>query len=108
VLHDALQARGKAISRHDAMIENKEQFASAFIPYLSEFLVRASAAKPDLAQVQVPHELQGVAKQLGISFKTSFGMGTATVIPWLACFLGQQPEKRACIRFSCIAATQVH
>ncbi|MBN8449278.1 MAG: hypothetical protein J0M13_09785 [Candidatus Accumulibacter sp.] len=72
------------------MIENKEQFASAFIPYLSEFLVRASAAKPELAQVQVPHELQGVAKQLGISFKTSFGMGTATVIPWLACFLPEQ------------------
>ncbi|MBI4997371.1 MAG: DUF3578 domain-containing protein [Rhodocyclales bacterium] len=72
------------------MIENKEHFASAFIPYLREFLVRARAAQPDLAQVQIPQELQGAANQLGISFKTSFGMGTATVIPWLACFLPGQ------------------
>lgn len=72
------------------MIENKEQFAATFIPYLSEFLVRARAEKPDLTQVQVSPELQGTANQLGISFKTSFGMGTATVIPWLACFLPGQ------------------
>lgn len=72
------------------MIESKEQFSSAFIPYLREFLARARAPKPELTQVQIPDQLQGIANQLGVNFKTSFGMGTATVIPWLACFLPGQ------------------
>lgn len=72
------------------MIENREQLSAAFIPYLREFLVRARLEKPELAQVQVPVELQASARKLGVSFKTSFGMGTPTVIPWLACFMPGQ------------------
>lgn len=76
------------------MIENREQFSAAFIPYLREFLARAKLEKPELAQVQVPVELQASANKLGVSFKTSFGMGTPTVIPWLACFMpGQSAGK---------------
>lgn len=72
------------------MIENKEQLSAAFIPYLREFLARARLEKPALAQVQVPIDLQAAANQLDVSFKTSFGMGTPTVIPWLACFMPGQ------------------
>jgi len=72
------------------MIENREQLFVAFIPYLREFLARANLEKPELAQVQVPVDLQAAASKLGVSFKTSFGMGTPTVIPWLACFMPGQ------------------
>jgi 5-methylcytosine-specific restriction protein B len=72
------------------MIEDRQQFAAEFIPYLREFMERAKADKPELAQVQIPSDLQAAANRLGIIFKTSFGMGTPTVIPWLACFLAGQ------------------
>ncbi|MDD2742572.1 MAG: hypothetical protein PHV02_09880 [Rhodocyclaceae bacterium] len=72
------------------MIENKRQFSTALIPYLQEFLTRAKLDKPELTQVQVPLDLQSAANKLGVGFKTSFGMGTPTVIPWLACFLPGQ------------------
>ena len=76
------------------MIENRQQLSEAFIPYLREFLARAKLEKPELAQVQVPVELQAAARELGVSFKTSFGMGTPTVIPWLACFMPGQTAGR--------------
>lgn len=76
------------------MIENREQLFAAFIPYLREFIGRAKLEKSELAQVQVPVDLQTFASKLGVNFKTSFGMGTPTVIPWLACFMpGQSAGK---------------
>lgn len=72
------------------MIENRQQITAAFIPYLREFLDRAQAEKPELKQVQVSAELQRAINPLGVSFKTSFGMGNPTVIPWLACFMPGQ------------------
>lgn len=76
------------------MIENRQQISAAFIPYLRQFLERAQAEKPELTQVQVSAELQMAVNPLGVSFKTGFGMGTPTVIPWLACFMpGQTASK---------------
>lgn len=72
------------------MIKNRQQIMAAFIPYLREFLERAQAEKLELTQVQVSTELQMAVNPLGINFKTSFGMGTPTVIPWLACFMPGQ------------------
>jgi 5-methylcytosine-specific restriction protein B len=49
---------------------------------------------PDLAQVPIQPELDQICKVNNITMKTSFGMGTATVIPWLACFYpGQSASK---------------
>ena len=72
------------------MVGNRQQISAAFAPYLREFLERAKAEKPELAQVEIPAELQSAVKSLGVSFKTSFGMGSPAVIPWLGCFLPGQ------------------
>ena len=72
------------------MIQNRQQISTAFTPYLREFLARAKAEKLELAQVEIPAELQSAVKSLGVSFKTSFGMGSPAVIPWLGCFLPGQ------------------
>ena len=76
------------------MLENWDQFKAAFLPYLREFLARANAEKPELSQVPIPTSLQSVCAEMGTTLKTSFGMGTPTLIPWLACFLpGQSAGK---------------
>lgn len=76
------------------MLNNKDQFKTAFLPYLSLFLERAKSERPELTQVQVPDALQVLCNKIGVTLKTSFGMGTPTVIPWLACFLpGQSAGK---------------
>lgn len=76
------------------MRENLEQFKAAFVPYLRQFIERAQAEKPELTQVPIPADLLAECVPLGITLKTSFGMGAPTVIPWLACFLpGQSAGK---------------
>lgn len=72
------------------MIENKTQIASALIPYLRLFIDRARADKPQLTQVAIPETLRIASIPLGVTYKTSFGMGMPTLIPWLACFLPGQ------------------
>lgn len=72
------------------MLNNKDQFKTAFLPYLSLFLERAKSERPELTHVQVPDALQAACNKIGVTLKTSFGMGTPTVIPWLACFLPGQ------------------
>ncbi|MFZ2855675.1 MAG: hypothetical protein WAZ34_16380 [Rhodocyclaceae bacterium] len=72
------------------MIENRPQIAAAFLPYLREFLERVKADTPALTQVPIPAELQMAGSPLCVNFRTSFGMGTPTAIPWLACFLPGQ------------------
>ena len=76
------------------MLVDKDQIKAAFIPYLSQFIDRAQFEKPELTQVPIPGELQAICNKIGVNVKTSFGMGTPTVIPWLACFLpGQSAGK---------------
>ena len=76
------------------MLESKDQIKAAFIPYLSQFIDRARFEKPELTQVPIPGALQAICNKIGVNVKTSFGMGTPTVIPWLACFLpGQSAGK---------------
>lgn len=77
------------------MLNNQDQFKAAFIPYLQQFVQQAQLETPELAQVPVPPELGHICQNLGITFKTSFGMGLPTVIPWLACFYpGQTASQR--------------
>ncbi len=72
------------------MLDNVDQFKTAFLPYLSQFLERAKSEPPTLSQVQIPNSLQAACSKIGVTLKTGFGMGTPTVIPWLACFLPGQ------------------
>jgi 5-methylcytosine-specific restriction protein B len=72
------------------MLDSKDQFKAAFLPYLSQFLDRARSSHPDLSQIPIPDALQAICNKSGVTLKTSFGMGTPTVIPWLACFLPGQ------------------
>lgn len=72
------------------MIENKTKIASALIPYIRLFIDRARADKTELTQVAIPETLRTASLPIGVSYKTSFGMGTPTLIPWLACFLPGQ------------------
>ena len=76
------------------MIKNQDQFKAAFLPYLQQFIQQARLAEPELTQVPVPSDLRQACTALGITMKTSFGMGTPTVIPWMACFYpGQTASK---------------
>jgi 5-methylcytosine-specific restriction protein B len=72
------------------MIKNREQFKASFLPYLREFIRRASEPNPTLKQVAVADELSSKCAANNISLTTSFGMGEAAAIPWLACFLPEQ------------------
>lgn len=72
------------------MIENRQQIATAFIPYLREFLERAKPDRLELTHVQIPAELQLALNSTEVRFRTSFGQGSPAVIPWLACFLPGQ------------------
>jgi len=72
------------------MLENRDQFKTAFLPYLRQFLERAQAERPDLSQVPIPIELQRICTKVDVTLKTSFGMGSPAMIPWLACFLRGQ------------------
>jgi 5-methylcytosine-specific restriction protein B len=62
------------------------EMSVVFQEYLKQFLERAKLANPELSQIPVPVELSQISQRLGIFFKTSFGIGTPTHIPWLACF----------------------
>lgn len=76
------------------MLQQREQFKVAFMPYLRQFIQQAQLEKPELAQVPVPPELGHICQAHGIAMKTSFGMGSPTVIPWMACFYpGQTASK---------------
>lgn len=76
------------------MIKNQDQFKAAFLPYLQQFIQQARLAEPELTQVPVPPDLRHACTTLGVTMKTSFGMGTPTVIPWMACFYpGQTASK---------------
>jgi len=76
------------------MIKNQDQFKAAFLPYLQQFIQQARLAEPELTQVPVPPDLRQACTTLGITMKTSFGMGTPTAIPWMACFYpGQGASK---------------
>ena len=82
------------LTKKDQMIKNQDVFKAAFIPYLQQFIQQAQLAEPELTQVPVPSELRQACTTLGITMKTSFGMGTPTVIPWMACFYpGQTASK---------------
>lgn len=63
---------------------------AALVPYVRQFVKRAESNKTDLSQVIIPADLEHEAKTLNLKFKTSFGMGTPTNIPWLACFVPGQ------------------
>jgi len=76
------------------MIKNLDQFKAAFIPYLRQFIQQAQLEKPELAQVPVPPELGHICQVHGIALKTSFGMGSPTVIPWMACFYPMQTASK--------------
>ncbi|MEQ6342425.1 MAG: DUF3578 domain-containing protein [Gammaproteobacteria bacterium] len=76
------------------MLQQREQFKAAFMPYLRQFIQQAQLEKPELTQVPVPPELGHICQVHGIAMKTSFGMGSPTVIPWMACFYpGQTASK---------------
>lgn len=76
------------------MLQQREQFKAAFIPYLRQFIQQAQLEKAELAQVPVPPELGHICQAHGIAMKTSFGMGAPTIIPWMACFYpGQTASK---------------
>lgn len=74
----------------NAMNELLLELSTIFIGYLRLFLERAKLVNPELSQIPIPTELAQIAQKIGISFKTSFGMGTPTKIPWLACFFPNQ------------------
>lgn len=67
-----------------------ELLKQVFTGYLKQFIDRARSDSQELTQVPIPSDLSDISQKLGISFKTSFGMGYPTKIPWLAClFPGQ-------------------
>lgn len=72
------------------MLTSTHLFSPAFKPYLKEFIQRASAEQPSLKQVPVSDPLRSICESNGITLTTSFGMGEAAAIPWLACFLPGQ------------------
>lgn len=67
-----------------------ELLKQVFSGYLKQFIDRARSDSQELTQVPIPPDLSDISRKLGISFKTSFGMGYPTKIPWLACLLPGQ------------------
>lgn len=79
------------------MLNNQNQFKAAFIPYLRQFIQQAQLEKSELAQVPVPLAPGRICQAYGIAMKTSFGMGSPTVIPWMACFYSGQSANKEII-----------
>jgi 5-methylcytosine-specific restriction protein B len=58
--------------------------------YISQFIQRAKDPQSGLKQIEIPASLKSHSNQLGFKFKTSFGQGSRTHIPWLACLANGQ------------------
>lgn len=58
--------------------------------YISQFIEKAKDPQSGLKQIEIPASLKAHSNELGFKFKTSFGQGTRTSIPWLACLADGQ------------------
>lgn len=58
--------------------------------YISQFIQKAKDPQSGLKQIEIPASLKAHSNELGFKFKTSFGQGTRTHIPWLACLADGQ------------------
>lgn len=76
-------------TNHD-LEKSLSELRAIFPEYLKQFVERARLANPELSQIPISAELSQISQRLRVSFKTSFGMGYPTKIPWLACFLPNQ------------------
>jgi hypothetical protein len=63
---------------------------SALSEYISQFIQKARNPQSDLKQIPIPISLKAHSSDLGFKFKTSFGQGSRTHIPWLACLANDQ------------------
>ena len=62
----------------------------ALSKYIFEFIQKAKNPQSDLKQIPIPISLKEHSNDLGFKFKTSFGQGSRTHIPWLACLANGQ------------------
>lgn len=64
-------------------------FSASLIPtlskYIDQFIEKAKDPQSGLTQIEIPASLKTHTNELGLKFKTSFGQGARTHIPWLAC-----------------------
>lgn len=67
-----------------------ESLRNVIADYIKQFIAKAKSDITDLSQIPIPSELSNISRLLGISFKTSFGIGASNKIPWLACFMPGQ------------------
>lgn len=58
--------------------------------YIAEFILKAKNPQSDLKQIDIPSSLEGYLNELGVKFKTSFGIGARNRTPWLACLDKEQ------------------
>jgi len=58
--------------------------------YISHFIEKAKNPQSGLKQIEIPGSLKAHSNELGVKFKTSFGQGSRTHIPWLACLADGQ------------------
>lgn len=68
-----------------------QELKQALKPYVEAFL--AYAKGKGFKQVPVPVELGRVAESMNFRFKTSFGFGSRSLVPWLACLTPGQGAK---------------
>jgi hypothetical protein len=62
----------------------------ALSEYITQFIQKAKDPQSDLKQIQIPISLKAHSNELGCKFKTSFGQGSRSYIPWLACLANGQ------------------
>ncbi len=69
-------------------------FSASLFPdmceYISQFVEKAKNPQSGLKQIRTPGNLKTHSSQHGFKFKTSFGQGRRTHIPWLACLATDQ------------------
>lgn len=63
---------------------------SALSEYIAKFIQKAKNPQSDLKQIEIPASLITHSDELGFKLKTSFGQGSRTHIPWLACLADGQ------------------
>jgi 5-methylcytosine-specific restriction protein B len=59
---------------------------AALSEYIAQFIEKAKNPQSDLKQIEIPPSLNAYANALGLKFKSSFGFGARSHMPWLACF----------------------
>lgn len=62
----------------------------ALSEYIADFIHKAKNPQSDLKQIDIPSSLENYVNELGVKFKSSFGIGARNRTPWLACLDKEQ------------------